>query len=132
MLRTVKCWAAAAALSVMVTTAAWAADAGGKWNWVTRFNNQERTTNAEFKQDGEKLTGTISGRNNTKVEIKEGTVKGGEVSFVVIRERNGQEFKQTFKGKLEGDTIKGKIKFTVNGEERERDWEAKRGEAKQE
>ena len=38
--------------------------------------------------------------------IAEGKVKGDEVSFIVTRERNGQQCKMNYKGKVEGDTIK--------------------------
>ncbi len=48
------------------------------------------------------------------------------MSFKVTRERNGQTFTVNYKGKLEGDTIKGTIEFNFGGESRSRDWEAKR------
>jgi hypothetical protein len=37
---------------------------------------------------------------------------------------------QTYTGKLEGDTITGKISFDRNGETQSRDWSAKREVAK--
>jgi hypothetical protein len=121
-----KRWAAAGALSLLAAASVLAADASGKWTWTTKFNDREITTKAEFKQEGEKLTGTITGRDDQKIEIKEGKIKDNEVSFVVVRERNGSEFKITYKGKLEGDTIKGKSTVKIDGQDRERDWEAKR------
>lgn len=121
-------WVAAAIVAAAVTTAAWAADAGGKWTWKTRFGDNEITNTAEFKQEGEKLTGFITGgRNqNQKTEIKEGMVKGADVSFVVERERNGNKFRMVYKGKLEGDTIKGNRIITRNGQERSIEWTATR------
>lgn len=121
-------WAAVAALSVTVVAAAWAADASGKWNWKQRRGQNEVTQNAEFKQDGEKLTGFVLGGPNgdVKTEIKEGTVKGSDVSFVVERERNGQTFKMTFKGKIDGDTIKGNRIFNRNGQDMMQEWVAMR------
>ena len=78
-----------------------------------------------LKADGEKLTGTV-GREDRKAEIKDGTFKNGELSFQVVRERDGQSFTSSYKGKLEGDTIKGTTEFEFGGEKRSRDWEAKR------
>src|SRR5689334_1810117 len=98
---------AATVLAVTTFAAAWAADATGKWTWTRNFNGNEVTQTLELKQDGEKLTGTISGRNNQKTEIKDGKIKENEISFNVVRERNGQEFKMVYKGKIDGDTIKG-------------------------
>lgn len=121
-------WAAVAALSVTVVAAAWAADASGKWTWKTKRGDNEITTNAEFKVAGDKLTGfVLSGPNqDQKTEIKEGTVKGADISFVVERERNGQTFKMTYKGKLDGDTIKGNRIMTRDGQERMVEWVAMR------
>jgi len=127
MLPRIKCWAGAAALAVIVSAAAWAADAGGKWTWTQRRQNNDIQMTLEAKQDGDKLTGTVvAGPDGQKVEIKEGTIKGSDVSFVVVREFNGQEFKTTYKGKLEGDTITGMAVSVRNGQERSRDWKATR------
>jgi hypothetical protein len=122
------CWAGAAALSVLVSVAAWAADAGGKWTWMQRGQGGNETKMLlELKQDGEKLTGTLTREGaDQKTEIKEGTIKNNEVSFVVVRQFNGNEFKISYKGKLEGDTITGKSSFGRDGETRERDWKATR------
>jgi hypothetical protein len=127
MLRTWKSWAAAAALSLLTAASALAADVSGKWTWTLMFQDNQIMQTLELKQEGEKLTGTITGRNNQKIEIKEGKVTGNDVSFVVIRERNGEEFKSVYKGKLEGtDTIKGNITTNFGGQERTREWTAKK------
>jgi hypothetical protein len=47
-------------------------------------------------------------------------------AFAVTRERNGQEFSIKYKGKVRGDTIKGKTELERNGEKQSRDWKAKR------
>jgi hypothetical protein len=125
-MRSLKVWLAAAAASVMLVAAAWAADATGKWTWTVKFNDNEFTQTAELKQEGEKLTGTITGRNNQKIEIKEGMVKADDLSFVVIRERDGQQFKSVYKGKIAGDEIKGNTVSNFGGQERTREWVAKR------
>ena len=72
-----------------------------------------------------KVTGVIMGRNNQETPIKEGKVKDGEVSFDVTRERQGQSVTTHYAGKVEGDTIKGKIK-REGGQSEGREWEAKR------
>jgi hypothetical protein len=126
-MRNLKLWVAAAAVSVTVMSAA-LADATGKWTWMQRRgqNGQEMTRTLELKQEGEKLTGFMLGRNDMKIEIKEATVKGNEISFVTITDRNGQQMKTMYKGKVEGDLIKGSIITTRDGQERNRPWEAKR------
>jgi hypothetical protein len=127
MFSSVRHWAAAAALTVIVATSAWAAatTADGKWSWMQMGPNGDVSVSMQLKQDGEKLTGTVT-RNEMSTEIKDGTIKDGTVSFVVVRERNGQEFKINYKGKLDGDTIKGNITVNFNGEDRMIDWTANR------
>lgn len=125
MMRTMK-WVALAALSATLSVSAWAAEAAGKWTWKTMFQQNEVVQTLELKRDGEKLTGTITGRNNQKIEIKDGTFKNDEVAFTVVRTREGQEFKTVYKGKVDGDTIKGKSTSTRDGQERSRDWNATR------
>ncbi len=98
----------------------------GTWKWTVKFGDQEREFTLKLKADGEKLTGTMSGRQGRETKIADGTYKNGAVAFQVTREFNGQKFVIKYKGKVSGDTIKGKTEFDRDGETRSRDWEAKR------
>lgn len=85
----------------------------------------------KLKAEGEKLTGKITspgrqGGDPVEIEIKDGKIKGDEVSFTVTREVNGNTFKSKYNGKVTADAIKGKMEFERNGETQSRDWEAKR------
>jgi hypothetical protein len=102
------------------------ANATGTWKWSVEFNGQKREMTLKLKQEGDKLTGAMIGRNNNETAIDDGTIKNGEVSFTVTRERNGQKFTQKYSGKVVGDTIKGKVEFEREGQAQTRDWEATR------
>src|SRR5205085_1468139 len=102
------------------------ADPAGTWKWKVEFSNQEFEQTLKLKHEGEKLTGTLTGRNGQEMKIEDGKFKDGEVSFKVTREREGNKFTIKYKGKVEGDTIKGKTEFDFGGETRDREWEAKR------
>ncbi len=120
---------AAAAGLIGAAGLARAADASGPtgtWKYSYTVNGQERETTLKLKQDGEKLTGTITGRDGKESPIEDGTYKDGTVTFKVTRERNGEKFVMTYTGKVEGDTLKGKREFERNGEKQSRDFEAKR------
>ncbi len=102
--------------------------------WKSSFTNQDgqvRESTFKLKAEGEKLTGTISGRNNDTA-IDEGKIKGDEVSFKVTREFNGNKMVISYTGKLSGDTITGKSESERDGEKRSRDWVAKREATKAE
>jgi hypothetical protein len=124
------CLGIAVLLLAVIATSAIAADASGKWTWKQmRQGGEETEMTLTLKVEGEKLTGTLerAGRGQ-KTEITNGTVKDGELSFEVTVERGGNTFTSKYKGKVEGDTIKGTRQFVRpdGGEARTRDWEAKR------
>ena len=101
-----------------------AEDPSGTWKWTTGNNNRE--VMLKLKLDGDKLTGTITmGTRDT--EITDGTYKDGDVAFNVVRERNGNKTTTKYTGKVNGDSIKGKIER--EGQTNSRDWEAKREKA---
>jgi len=88
------------------TLVAHAADITGKWTaQVPGRDGQTREATFDFKVDGEKLTGTTSGRNGD-VPLVDGTVKGDAVAFTVVANFNGQEAKILYKGTVAGDEIK--------------------------
>jgi len=109
-----------------VSRAADKADPSGTWKWSTTFNNQTRERTLKLKLDGDKLSGTMLGRDDKEIAIDDGKFKDGEVSFSYTRERNGTKFTTKYKGKLDGDTIKGESETERNGQNMKRDWEAKR------
>ena len=128
--RSWKCFASLAVLALLVSgvPAVAAGTVDGTWEWsISTQNGQTFEQRAKLKQDGEKLTGVILGRNNQETEIKDGKVsKEGEISFTVTRERQGQSMTTKYTGKLDGDTIKGKTERQRDGETQSREWVAKR------
>ncbi len=101
-------------------------DPTGTWKWSITFNDQTRDVTLKLKLDGDKLTGAMLGRDNQETKIDDATFKDGEVAFSVTRERNGQKNTTKYKGKLDGDAIKGTIEMTRDGNTTNRDWNAKR------
>ena len=102
-------------------------DLTGKWNSV--FKRQDGTpmeTTLELKQSGEKLTGTQS-FNDNKTEISDGKVQGENVTFRIVRERNGRSITTKYRGKIQpNNSIKGEIESDWTGEVRKLEWEAKK------
>ena len=96
--------------------------------WKSSYTNQDgqvRESTIKLKAEGDKLTGTVSGRNNDAT-IEQGTIKGDEVSFQVTREFNGNKVVIKYSGKVSGDTIKGKSESQRDGQPVTRDWVAKK------
>jgi hypothetical protein len=66
---------------------------------------REQTFN--FKADGDKLTGTVSGRQGD-VAIADGKISGDSISFTVKMEYGGNSVEQKYTGAVSGDEIKFK------------------------
>ena len=98
----------------------------GTWKWTVTFNNNTREQTLTLKLDGDKLTGTLLGRNNQEIPIDNASFKDDQISFTVTREFNGQRFTTKYSGTIKGDTITGKIEMERDGQTISRDWEAKR------
>ena len=136
--RSWKCVVAVVAVSLLAVPALAADDADkaagkagaidGTWSWsFATQNGQSFEQKAKLKQDGEKLTGVVIGRNDTETEIKDGKINDkGEISFSVTREFQCQSRTTKYQGKLEGEKIKGTSERERQGETQKRDWEAKR------
>jgi hypothetical protein len=101
--------------------------------WKSSFTNQDgqvRESTFKLKAEGDKVTGTASGRNSDSA-IENGKLKGDEVSFQVTREFNGNKMVINYTGKVSADTITGKSSVERDGQTRDRDWVAKREAAKE-
>jgi hypothetical protein len=111
---------------VGITRAEEKANPTGTWKWTINAGGQSREATLKLKLDGDKLTGTIVGRDGKDVAIEDAKYKDGQVSFTVTRERNGNKIPFKYTGKVSGDTLKGKIEFERDAQVQSRDWDAKR------
>jgi hypothetical protein len=116
-------------MNICKALAAWAilaaaddAKPEGTWKWTFERNGEKVETTLKLKLEGDKLTGTITGRDGKETPIEEATFKDGEVKFQVTRERDGNKIAVKYSGKISGDTIAGKSEAG----ERSRDWKAER------
>jgi len=101
-------------------------DPTGTWKWTVKFGDQSREMTLKLKLEGEKLTGAMVGREGKDFPITDAEYKDGDLSFKLVREREGRKMVATYSGKVSGDTIKGKVEFERQGQKQSRDWEAKR------
>jgi hypothetical protein len=94
------------ALAVVLAAALQAADVTGKWvAQVPGRDGQTREQTFTFKVEGEKLTGSVTGRQGD-VPITDGKISGDDLSFTVVMNFQGNEVKMLYKGKVAGQEIK--------------------------
>lgn len=102
-------------------------DATGTWKcFVGPRPADDRLGTLELKQEGDKLTGKFTIPGTRSVEIKDGKVTDDEIFFVIQPGPNAPKIYH--KGKIDGDTIKGKTELERPGKPKQPhfDWEANR------
>ena len=95
----------------------------GSWEMSMEGPNGTFTQTLTIHQDGAKITGTSKGQRGESP--LEGTVDGNKIHFTVTRHTPNGDRQIEYNGVVDGDTIKGKVKFGDN----DRDWTAKRAAA---
>ena len=90
---------ATAAITLLMPVASFAADLTGKW--VGQMGG-EFTMTFNFKQDGNKLTGTSDGPGGEPLQIQAGKVEGNKITFTMSPD--GQ-MNIGFEGTISGDEI---------------------------
>ncbi len=96
----------ACALVAVFTLACSSGGINGKWiAQLPGRDGQTRETTFNFKAEGNKLTGTVSGRQGD-TPISDGEINGDDISFSVTANLRGNEVKVLYKGKLAGKEIK--------------------------
>ena len=96
-----------------------AADITGKWTaQVPSRGGELRDTTFVFKQDGAKLTGTMTGPQGD-IPLQNGKVEGDTISFDTTLSFGGNEVKFLYKGAVSGDEIKFKREREGSGQPRE-------------
>jgi hypothetical protein len=99
----------------------------GTWLWsFTNADGGVVTPRIRFKTKDGELTAISRFRAGSETPVTNLTFQGSQVSFDVVRERDGEEIITHYSGRLSGDTIKGKITARPDGEEQSHAWIAKR------
>jgi hypothetical protein len=116
-------------LAFAVNCSVLAAEHNLSGTWKASFTTQNGQTiesTLKLKQDGEKLSGVVIGRNGNERPLDEITLTGDQLSLKFTRERNGEKVIVKVAAKVSGDELKGKLESNYGGENRTADWEATR------
>ena len=113
--------------AVGAAAAALAADPSGTWKWTTRSPTGEIETTLKLESKGGKLAGAYSNQFGDTA-ISNASQEDDVLAFDVVRDLGGNKYVVKYRGKLEGDTIKGTIEAPGHdgGEALKLDWNAKR------
>ena len=85
----------------------------GKWAMTLELSMGTASPALELKQDGEKVTGTYTGRYGTSPLA--GTLKGRALEFTVKLNAEGQESTMSFAGEVAADGLTMRGSATIEG-----------------
>lgn len=91
-----------------------AGDVTGTWTGSMSMGDNQMTLTYNFKQDGEKLTGTVTGPGGNAIDLNEGKVAGDKISFFVKVDTPNGTLKIVNEGTLKGDN-EITLKTTMEG-----------------
>jgi hypothetical protein len=85
---------------------AFAADVAGTWTAEIETPAGIQKMTLEFTHEGGQIAGNITTEQMGKLEIKEGKLEEGAISFVQVANLQDKEVRYEYKGTVSGDEIK--------------------------
>jgi hypothetical protein len=96
----------------------------GVWKWTSQGRDgQTRENSMNLVQEGNKITGTVSGRTEPR-PITEGKLEGDKLLLKVRRESERGIFTANYTGKVTGNKVTGEIQMQFGEREFTREWTA--------
>ncbi len=105
-------------------------DVVGTWKLkVTLEDGNDFEPELKLVADGDKLKGNLTSPFGD-AEAKEIKIDGADFSWKIDIDRDGQKIKSQYKGRLDGNRIKGKVDYDLNGQSGSLDFTGERETAK--
>jgi hypothetical protein len=92
-------------LCVIFGGVAVAADISGNWSGTMQMGDNPISITYAFKQDGEKVTGTVTTPHGEALPLSDGKLVGDKVTFYVQVDMGGTAAKFSIEGVIKGDEI---------------------------
>ena len=99
----------------------------GKWRWEQTVAGAPRVYEARINQVFQEIDGEflVEGGSATARNVR---LRGDLITFNLTREMFGQSVSHEFSGRVEGNSITGRVRMSGGGEDSMQEWEAKRVE----
>jgi hypothetical protein len=97
--------------AMLVAANAWAADVDGRWTGSIETPMGAVNVEFAFKADGNALSGTTTGPDGTKIEIKDGKIDGQNIAFAINIDFGGMVFTLPYTGVVSPEKIDLKMDF---------------------
>jgi len=91
---------------LLLAAPAFAADVDGKWTGTMSTPGGDFPITFNFKADGSKLTGSMTGMDGMEIPIANGKVDGNQISYTVTVDFGGMALEMVYKGVVTPAEIK--------------------------
>jgi len=102
------------------------APVGGVWQWTAKTPAGEAPFSLDLTQEFQVVRGNLFSASTKKAPIREATLNGRELAFTSTVFDGPRQVKVSFKGTVDGDTIKGTQQWQGGSQAGAREWVAKR------
>jgi len=103
----------------------------GTWNVeVVTDDGQTLKSSVKLETDGDKVSGVFVAPDGKEVKLEDTKLSGNELQFKINVDFEGTALVANFKGKVDGDAIKGQVDYDLSGQTGTLDFTAKKADAK--
>src|SRR5260370_42312522 len=92
-------------LCIIFAGVALAADISGNWSGTMQMGDNPISLTYAFKQDGEKVTGSVTTPHGDAIPLSDGKIAGDKISFYVQGDMGGTPAKFSSEGLIKGGEI---------------------------
>jgi len=92
-------------LCVIFGGVAVAAEISGNWSGTMQMGDNPISLTYAFKQDGEKVTGSVTTPHGDAIPLSDGKIAGDKITFYVQVDMGGTPAKFSSEGVIKGDEI---------------------------
>ncbi len=103
------------------------AHVAGRWRWQLPLAGKPRVYEAQLNQLFQEVEAEVLVDGGTGM-VRNLELRGDLIGFKLMREMFGEQVTHEFSGRVEGDTITGRVKISGGGENAAQDWQATRVE----
>ena len=91
------------------------ADVSGSWILTVESPEAGGDVTAVFEQDGETVTGALESPMVGGIEMSDGRIEGGKLTFLLHVDIEGQSYTVEVSAEVEGDSMKGSMYLPETG-----------------
>jgi hypothetical protein len=100
--------------------------AGGRWNWISPYGQDELRFSMVIEQEFQFLSATLSAGTGTAIPVKKAVLRGNDIAIEAELPAGSSQARMSYTGTINGDTILGAQTWTTGTNVKTLEWLAHR------